>query len=373
VQQQNTIVVAGGNLSLQSGKNTTLSGAEVDGNSIAAQIGGNLNITSLQDTDSYLASSSSLGASLGVTGNIVSGSFNASQGKANSSFASVLNQSGIYAGAGGFNIAAGGNTNLTGGVISSTAPASQNSLTTGTLSYSNVQNAANYSASQTSFGFGATSTGGTGGVTSGFGQTSLSGSAQGTTYAAISPGSVTVTNGTAPPGLSRDASAANAGSLAPIFDPAQVQLQLQTTQLAAQVAMTGAGDIADALESQQTLKKLQTNPGTTDLSTPWDEGGVDRDLLHGLAAGLAAGLMGGNGLGAATGAIAGEIADDAVHDALKKSLGPTGPSLLSTLLSNVAAGLPVLRLAEVRARRSRWREISSTARSIKAKPSASSK
>ncbi|WP_334006505.1 hypothetical protein, partial [Burkholderia gladioli] len=55
-------------------------------------------------------------------------------------FGHVNEQSGIVAGTGGFDVNVSGNTDLKGGVISSAADPGKNSLTTGTLSFSDIQN-----------------------------------------------------------------------------------------------------------------------------------------------------------------------------------------------------------------------------------------
>ncbi|KFD00402.1 putative heme utilization/adhesion exoprotein [Rahnella aquatilis CIP 78.65 = ATCC 33071] len=55
---------------------------------------------------------------------------------------SVTEQSGIFAGDGGFDITAGGHTQLDGAVIASTGPADKNSLDTGTLGFSDTGNKA---------------------------------------------------------------------------------------------------------------------------------------------------------------------------------------------------------------------------------------
>ena len=75
-----------------------------------------------------------------------SASFSAQNGHADSNYAGVNEQAGIMAGNGGFDVNVKGNTALTGAVISSTADASKNSLTTGTLTYSDIQNQSHYDA-----------------------------------------------------------------------------------------------------------------------------------------------------------------------------------------------------------------------------------
>ena len=136
-------------------------------------MGGNLNIQSLQDTDNYHSKDQNAGIGVNVcvpplcTGkSSVSGSVG--QTKMDSDYASVTEQSGIRAGDGGFQISVDGNTGLKGGVISSSDAAVQggaNSLTTGTLTYGDIENHASYDASQVAvsggyaFGGGGASTG----------------------------------------------------------------------------------------------------------------------------------------------------------------------------------------------------------------------
>jgi filamentous hemagglutinin len=143
--------VQGGNLvSLESGKNTNLVGAQVRGNQVVANVGsagsGNLNIQSLQDTSTYDSQQESAGLSISVPifgPGLVNAGLNANQAKANGNYASVVEQSGIYAGDDGFQINTTGNTNLVGAVVASTEEAiidNKNTLTTATLSASNILN-----------------------------------------------------------------------------------------------------------------------------------------------------------------------------------------------------------------------------------------
>ncbi|MEB5613836.1 hemagglutinin, partial [Serratia marcescens] len=76
-----------------------------------------------------------------------SGSFSHSNGNASGNYAGVNEQSGIQAGAGGFDINVKGNTDLKGAVIASTATPDKNQVTTGTLTFSDVQNHSDYNAS----------------------------------------------------------------------------------------------------------------------------------------------------------------------------------------------------------------------------------
>ena len=71
---------------------------------------------------------------------------NAGAGKIDSNYTSVTDQSGIYAGSQGFDIGVGKNTDLKGGIISSEAEAEKNKLSTGTLTFEDIENKADYKA-----------------------------------------------------------------------------------------------------------------------------------------------------------------------------------------------------------------------------------
>ena len=65
---------------------------------------------------------------------------------ASGSYAGVNEQAGIHAGDGGFDVSVIGNTDLKGAVIASDSDASKNTLSTGTLTYSDIQNSSSYNA-----------------------------------------------------------------------------------------------------------------------------------------------------------------------------------------------------------------------------------
>lgn len=148
-------------------QDTNVIGAQVAGNQVIANVGinpltgersttgGNLNIQSLQDTDQYNAQQKSLGFSVSIPigAGAVGGSLSASSSKTKSNYQSVQEQAGIFAGDGGFQVNVNGNTDLKGAVIASTDKAVQdnkNSLTTQTLTTSNIENKAEYKANASS-------------------------------------------------------------------------------------------------------------------------------------------------------------------------------------------------------------------------------
>lgn len=198
----NSHVTAGDTLILQSGTDTNLRGAVASGKQVIADVGGNLNVESLQDTSVYNSKQQSIGGSMTI-GMGVSGSVNYSNTNANSNYASVTEQSGIRAGDQGFQIKVNGNTDLKGGAIASTQAAiedNKNSLITGTLTTSDIQNHATANASTSGIGlssdmlgqgaYGAAKALGSGLINNG----SESGSSSGVTRSAISMGEVKITD-----------------------------------------------------------------------------------------------------------------------------------------------------------------------------------
>ena len=89
--------VSGASVNIQSGADTTLQGAVVQGEQVSVNAGGHLHIQSLQDSASYKEHSSSIGGSITV-GAGFSGSLNAGKNKVDSDYLSVTEQSGIRAG-----------------------------------------------------------------------------------------------------------------------------------------------------------------------------------------------------------------------------------------------------------------------------------
>ncbi|RAH33360.1 hypothetical protein DOT37_03750 [Pantoea agglomerans] len=81
-----------------------------------------------------------------------SASVNLSQDKMHSNWQSVAEQTGIFAGKGGFDVTAGEHTQLNGAVISSTATADKNCFDTGTLGFSKIENHAYYKTEHQSMG-----------------------------------------------------------------------------------------------------------------------------------------------------------------------------------------------------------------------------
>ncbi|EHF2631021.1 filamentous hemagglutinin N-terminal domain-containing protein [Salmonella enterica subsp. enterica serovar Panama] len=250
--QNETTVDAGNQVTIHSGRDTTLAGAQVNGKQVTADVGRDLTITSTQDSDHYDSKQNSVSGGVGYTfgAGTASASLNASRDRMTSDFDSVQEQSGIFAGDGGFDITVGKHTQLDGAVIASTGSADKNSLDTGTLGFGDIHNQADYKVEHQGGGI---STGGSIGqqfagnlanaLIAGGGS---SGHAEGTTQAAVSEGTITVRDTENQKqdvaGLSRDAEHAN-GSISPIFDKEKEQKRLQEVQLIGQIG-NQAADIA---------------------------------------------------------------------------------------------------------------------------------
>lgn len=142
----NTVVTATNTLTVRSGADTNLRGAQLAGETVIADVGGDLNIQTQQDTSQYESQQKSSGLSVSVCvppicyGNMVTGSISMSKEQIDHDFESANAQSGIAAGSGGFDIAVAGNTDLQGAAITSTAEQDKNRLSTGSLTYNDLTN-----------------------------------------------------------------------------------------------------------------------------------------------------------------------------------------------------------------------------------------
>lgn len=147
-------VIQADQVNLHSGNDTTIAGSKVYGDSVTAEIGGNLAIKSLQDTETYRGKSKNAGFSVSTNG-LQLGSVSAeyTNGTMKSDYASVTDQAGIYAGTGGFAIQSKGNTMLEGAVIGSKATADKNSLVTDSLTIKDIKNKAEYTSHNTGLSY----------------------------------------------------------------------------------------------------------------------------------------------------------------------------------------------------------------------------
>ncbi|WP_455911152.1 hemagglutinin repeat-containing protein [Pseudomonas putida] len=246
-----TTLDAGKQVSLISGRDTVLKGAQVSADQIKAAVGRDLMLQSLQDTDDYKSKQTDVsgGASFTFGTMTGSGSLSISKSKIDSNYKSVQEQTGLFGGKGGYQIDVGNHTQLDGSVIASTATADKNRLSTGTLGWSVLKNKADYTSQlqSASVSSGASSA-------NAFISNMPSGSLiafnhgdsdSGTTSSAISNGTLDIRDPAKQQQdvatLSHDVEHAN-GSISPIFDKEKEQKRLRQVQLIADIG-TQAVDI----------------------------------------------------------------------------------------------------------------------------------
>ena len=141
-------VTANKDLIFSSVKNTTITGSEMAGGKVTGYVGGNLSIETKQDEKNYEEKNSSTGLSVNYSmkNGKTSISGGISKDNIHSNYESATDQAGIRAGEEGFDIFVKENTDLKGGVIDSAASKDKNTLTTGTLSWEDKENKADYKA-----------------------------------------------------------------------------------------------------------------------------------------------------------------------------------------------------------------------------------
>ncbi|WP_412769937.1 hemagglutinin repeat-containing protein, partial [Ralstonia pseudosolanacearum] len=361
VTHVNSSVNAADTLTLNAGRDANLRGAQASGNTVNATVGRNLNVESRQDTDNYASRSESGGAQVSLCfppfcyGSTFSGNANVAEGKTDSTYASVVHQSGIAAGTGGYNVNVKGNTDLVGGVISSTAAPSKNTLRTGTLTTRDVENHAAYSSEQSSVSVSYTSANplnseavptpmqqGVSNLASnavGNAQGPIAGNASGTTRSAISAGTVVITDNAGQlaktgkdaeatvAGLNRDTEHANDGAIGKIFDKQKVEEQQEIARLQAQVV-------------QQAAPLLYTKVGSMLEGQPPEV----KVAVHALIGGLISRAMGGEFVAGAAGAGAATLIMETFgkelesSDALRK-LSEKDRNALMQLVSGAISGV----------------------------------
>ncbi|MGT2433610.1 hypothetical protein ACU4HD_41405 [Cupriavidus basilensis] len=297
-----------------------------------------------------------------------SASFSASKGKANGSYANVSEQSGIHAGKDGFDITVKGNTDLHGAVIASEAGKDKNSLTTGTLAWSDIANHSDYSATSA----GLTAGGALGAPTgqSNSGQTSgkntgginpmipqhESGSQDGVARSAVAEGTIAIKDQANQKqdlaDLRRDTAGTNSTvGKNPNLDQVlnKQSGMMAAAQAAGEAVAKTVGDVAGAKEKEARANaKAAHDAGDIELENKyladaknWEEGGDYRAALHTAGGALVAGLGGGNAVAGAVAAGASSLAApklQALGNAVSESID-TGNAGLNEALGNVAANI----------------------------------
>ena len=148
-------VTAKNTLTMESGKDIDIKGSKAGGKKVEIKTGNNLSIESLQDSHAYHSRDKESGIHLqrDITARPDTGkkkmddpyfSIGKKTDTTDSTYISVTKQAGIYAGKEGYDIQVKNNTHLKGAVIDSQAEKEKNRITTGTLTWENIDNKAEY-------------------------------------------------------------------------------------------------------------------------------------------------------------------------------------------------------------------------------------
>ncbi len=320
-----------GSLLLQSGGDTTLKGAQVRADRIKADIGGNLNIISLQDTESSRSkqSSAGFGASICVPpfcyGSTIAGSANLAAANMNSDYKGVTDQSGLYAGTGGYDINVGKTTTLQGAVIASEASADKNRLSTDRLIVSDIKNVSEIKSQSAGISVSSSST--SGASMGGSIPIALKEKDHSYTRSAVSEGTIVVRNAEGANdlvGLNRDTANANQKLDRPDEKAMQERIDLiqSSAQLASGVISAVGKAKADEAKTLADQAKAQTEAGSPAAAATvlaantayaeaqrWQVGG-DKRLMADIASGLIAAGLGGAPVGTTVGIVANTASSD---------------------------------------------------------------
>jgi filamentous hemagglutinin len=276
---QTNTQVSGQSVQISSGGDTTLRGAVVQGERVAANVGGNLTIDSLQDRSQYRETSQQIGGSVAV-GSAPGGSLSAGRTAITSNYQSVGEQSALRAGDGGFQVNVQGNTTLTGGAITSSQGAvdsHKNTFTTagqtaaqaqqsGALALNDVNNSARFEARGASVGVNiGTQPGKESASLSGVGVGSTAGQASSTTVAAISglAGNVAARTGDAQTGIK------------PIFEVEKVKKEIEAQVTITQEFNKQAGK---AIESYVTSQRKALHEQAQKASTAQEKAQAEQAI-----------------------------------------------------------------------------------------------
>ena len=315
-------VTANKDLSFASGKDTNIKGGKLSGEKVTGNVGEDLNIESKRDSNSYKESNKSAGASIGLGSNkAVSGS--ASVSKIDSNYESVTDQSGIYAGKEGFDIRVEANTDLKGGIISSTADADKNKLSTGTLTFEDIQNKADYKAGSIGINVDTSKNAKKkdAGVTPNIG-VGAKDNAESVTKATVSEGEIEIRDKGKQKqdlkDLNRDTKN-SLNKLGEIFDKTKVEERQEMAGLFGEIAYKAVGDLA--------------------IKNGWQEGSAEKNALHALVGGIMSELTNSGFLAGASGAMINEMIQDKLSDMFKDNpaMHQWASALIGGVVSQVVA------------------------------------
>ena len=270
---------------IKTGKDANFKGAVVKTDRLEADIKGNLNLESRQDSNHYDSKQTQAGAgfSVAIYGSGSSASANYSQNKAKVNYAQVEEQTGFHVGKGGMDVKVAGNTHLAGSVIDSEAAQDKNHFKTKSLTHTDIENRSEVEVKSVSAGLSTdmaqNAKNAMAAAASALGNKHESATSQ--TQSAIGSNiqidTETPENLTA---LSHDTK--NANHKVKAFDLQEIKEQQEAAQVAGELFSKITGDVAKAFE--------------------FEDGSKEKIAMHALAGALAAKMSGGN---VATGAVAG--------------------------------------------------------------------
>ena len=330
ITAKNTVALSGGN-------DTLIRGGTVKGNKVTVNAG-RMSIESEQDKKNYKETSKTSGLSISYTpGSAVSVSGGKGKTNTDSIYESVTKQAGIYAGKEGYDIQVKNNTRLKGAVIDSKAPAEKNKLTTGTLTWENIDNKAEYKASGKGISVSTNAVSKLNPLGLGYvPAVPVKGEADSTTYSAIADSIITTTKEKTEKEIRHDTENA-LNKLSEIFDKKKIEEKQELVNLMSQTGFTLIGDIADRKESELKRKAEEARKNNNSMEAEtyekaagkWSESGTNRILLHGMLGailskeagnGTGKGLTGA-GLNAALQKELGKIKDKEVHKIASAAIG----------------------------------------------------
>jgi filamentous hemagglutinin len=330
-------ITAKDTVSLSSGNDTLIRGGTVKGNKVTANAG-RMSIESEQDKKNYKETSKTSGLSISYTpGSAVTVSGGKGKTNTDSTYESVTKQAGIYAGKEGYDIQVKNNTRLKGAVIDSKAPAEKNKLTTGTLTWENIDNKAEYKTKASGITVSTNAVSKLNPLGLGYVPTvPVKGKAGSTTYAAIADSIITTTKEKTDKEISHDTTNA-LNTLSEIFDKKKIEEKQEYVNILSQVGYRLIGDIAGHKENELYKKAEKARKENNSIlaekyekeAKKWSESGTNRIAMHGImgalvskeaGAGMTKGLTGA-GLNALLQKELGKIKDPEVHKMASAAIG----------------------------------------------------
>ena len=309
-------VTADKNLTVNIGKNMNIIGGIVTGEKVTADIGSDLNIETKQDKNNYSEKNSSSGINLSLNGDITGGM---SSGNTDSRYESATSQSGIYAGSEGFDIYVEDNTDLKGGIISSETD--KNKLSTGTLTFEDVHNSAEYSSSSKGINIntGKNADKKDAGITPNIGMPAED-EANSNTKATIAKGEIEIRDKEHQKQNINELNRNTENSLnklGEIFDKETIEERQELAQMFGETAYKAVGDLA--------------------LKNGWKEGSAEKNALHALVGGIMSKLGGSDFISGASGAMVNEMIQNKLAETFKDD--PAMHQWASALIGGVVSGI----------------------------------